>query len=184
MEKTQHRPGDCSGRGFATQIEAHGLENELPAPTWTAETSKMSLPCRRHAEFRKHTRSRSKLDFKPKMISSAPPKVEKRPGDSLHNPRGQLAQCEGALLITAQPSKSHFQRDRCVFRKSACRLHGKLISEVVAIHLDAKTSPRAISGTVLVFVPMFNCQHRPRDCCGRGFGTQIEAHGFENELPV
>ena len=33
MEKNQHRPGDCSGRGFATQIEARGLENELPVYT-------------------------------------------------------------------------------------------------------------------------------------------------------
>ncbi len=69
----------------------------------------------------------------------------------MHNPRGQLAQCDGALTKTAQASKSHFQRDRCVFRKSACRLHGNLIFEVAAIHLDAKASPGAISESVLVF---------------------------------
>jgi len=30
MQKTQHRVGDCSRRGFATQIEARGPENRLP----------------------------------------------------------------------------------------------------------------------------------------------------------
>ena len=91
---------------------------------------------------------------------------------------------KGALLILAQPSKSHSQRDRYVFRKSACRPHGKLIYEVVAIHLDAKTSPGAISESVLAFFAMEKNQHRPGDCSRRGFATQIEARGLEKASRV
>ena len=62
-------------------------------------------------------------------------------------------------------------------------MHGKLIFEVAAIHLDAKVSPGAISESVSFF-PMEKTQHRPGDCSGRGFATQIEAHRLENELPM
>ena len=63
-------------------------------------------------------------------------------------------------------------------------MHGKFIFEVAAIHLDAKASPRAISESVLAFFRWNKNQHRPVDCSGRVFSTQIEAHGLENELPV
>jgi len=64
---------------------------------------------------------------------------------------GWQKKIQGACTKTAQASKYDFRRDRCVFRKSASRLHGKLIFEVSAIHLDGNTSPGAISGSVLVF---------------------------------
>ena len=63
-------------------------------------------------------------------------------------------------------------------------MHGKLIFEVAAIHLDAKASPGAISESVLALFRWKQIQHRPADCSGRGFATQIEARGLENELPV
>ena len=101
---------------------------------------KMRFPCKRHAIFRK-TRDRSRSETFTQNGVQVPKEIEP----------GLPKNIKWTLLITAQTSKSHFQRDRCVFRKSTCRMHGKLISEVVAIHLDAKTSPSAISRMVLVF---------------------------------
>ena len=71
-----------------------------------------------------------------------------------------------------------------IFEESTCHVHGKLIFEVAAIHLDAKASPGAISESVLAFFRWKKTQHRPGDCSRRGFATQIEAHSLENELPV
>ena len=134
---------------------------------------KMSFPCERHAIFRK-TRDRIRSEIFTQNGLQLPQEIEPRLPKKI----------KGTLLITAQTSKSHFQRDRCGFRKSTCRPHWKLIFEVAAIHLDAKASPGAISESVLVFCPMEKNQHRPGDCSGRGFATQIGARGLENELPV
>ena len=101
---------------------------------------KMRFPWGRHAIFRK-TRDRIRSETFTRNGVQVPKEIEP----------GLPKNIKGTLPITAQTSKSHFQRDRCVFRKSTCRMHGKLISEVVAIHLDAKTSPRAISGSALAF---------------------------------
>ena len=134
---------------------------------------KMSFPCERHAIFRK-TRDRSRSGIFTRKGAQVPQEIEP----------GLPKNIKGTLPITAQTSKSHFQRDRCGFRKSTCRTHGKLIFEVAAIHLDAKASPGAISESVLAFFRWKQKQHRPGDCSGRGFATQIEARGLENELPV
>ena len=101
---------------------------------------KMSFPCTRHAIFRK-TRDRIRSEIFTRNGVQVPQEIEP----------GLPKKIKGPLLILAQPSKSHFQRDRYVFRKSACRLHEKLIFEVAAIHPDAKTSPGAISESVLAF---------------------------------
>ena len=109
-------------------------------PRLKRTASKMNFPCKRHAIFRK-TRDRMRSEIVTQNGLQLPQEIEP----------GLPKKIKGTLLILAQPSKSHFQRDRYVFRKSACRPHGKLIFEVAAIHLDAKASPGAISESVLAF---------------------------------
>jgi len=133
----------------------------------------MSFPCKRDAIFRK-TRDRSRSEIFMQKGVEMPQQIEP----------GWQKKIQGACTKTAQASKYDFRRDRCVFRKSASRLHGKLIFEVSAIHLDGNTSPGAISGSVLFFCLMQKTQHRVGDCSRRGFATQIEARGPENRLPV
>jgi hypothetical protein len=101
---------------------------------------KMSFPCKRHAIFRK-TRDRSRSETFTRKGVQVPQEIEPRLPKNI----------KGTLPITAQTSKSHFQRDRCGFRKSTCRSNGKLIFEVAANHLGAKASPGAISQSVLAF---------------------------------
>ena len=90
---------------------------------------------------------------------------------------------KGTLLITAQTSKSHFQRDRCGFRKSTCRSNGKLISRSRPTTWVPKPLLEQSLHRCYLF-PMEKNQHRPGDSSGRGLATQIEAPGLENELPV
>ena len=101
---------------------------------------KISLPYKRHAIFRK-TRDRSRSEIFTRKGAQVPQEIETRLPKNI----------KGTLAITAQISKSHFQRDRCGFRKSTCRSNGKLIFEVAANHLGAKASPGAISQSVLAF---------------------------------
>ena len=69
-------------------------------------------------------------------------------GSPLKSSVGPWVVLEGQL-DTLFGSKSHLR----AFGKSTCRLHGKLIFKAVRFNLGGKTSPGAISGTVLVFVP-------------------------------
>ena len=101
---------------------------------------KMNFPCKRHAIFRK-TRDRSRSETFTRKDVQVPQEIEP----------GLPKNIKGTLPITAQTSKSHFQRDRCGFRKSTCRSNGKLIFEVAANHLGAQASPGAISQSVLAF---------------------------------
>ena len=68
---------------------------------------KMSFPCERHAIFRK-TRDRSRSGIFTRKGAQVPQEIEPRLPKNI----------KGTLPITAQTSKSHFQRDRCVFGKS------------------------------------------------------------------
>ena len=79
---------------------------------------KMSFPCKRHAIFRKK-RDRSRSETFTRNGVQVPKEIEP----------GLPKNLKGTLPITAQTSKSHFQRDRCGFRKSTSRTHGKLIFE-------------------------------------------------------
>ena len=127
---------------------------------------KMSFPCERHAIFRK-TRDRIRSEIFKQNGLQLPQEIE--PGLPKH--------IKGTLPITAQTSKSHFQRDRCVFGKSTCRPHGKLIFMHWAFTFDAKTCHGPILGTARNFFVPQGCSSSNGEAMARQWRGNEEAMG-------
>ena len=158
-EKNTRRAKDWSVKCFGIESGGPMHENELP------------VRAARHIS--KNTRSKSKWDFHKKRCPSAPGNrakvAQKHKRDPTHN---------GSNLKISLPTRS-----LCFLKidvPCAREAHFRGCSHPPGCQSLSRSNLRIGAS----FFPMEKTQHRPGDCSRRGFATQIEAHGLENELPV